>query len=145
MPNSTVVLTMALDGVHAQLAIPISELEPALHRDLSTMGDIVAVRPLLEAYLRSHIALGASDGAPWPMSITRIAVGADDHVSLEVTLRFGAPAPAPRLRLEYDAVSREIASHYVLVYRRDGESLRPIGRLQSPARNLVFARDPEAH
>ena len=144
MPNSTVVLTMERGGAQAQLLIPISELEAALRRDLSTMGQIVAAQPLLEAYLRTHVALGSSEGALWAMSVARMAVGTDDHVSLQVTLRFSSPAPAQHLRLEYDAVSREIASHYVLVYVRDREGLRALGRLQSPARNLVFARDHDA-
>ena len=138
--NSTVVLSVEPGAVGAQLALPLSELEPALRQNLSSITEIMAARLVLDAYLRSHVALGAPADKPWPMTVTRMSVGVGEHTSLEVTLRFAAPSGKlpTRLRLEYDVITREITGHYVLVFIRESPTLRPVGRLQSPARNLIF-------
>ena len=129
MPNSTVVIAPTPAGFTATVTIPLSELEAALgHRpDLDRPGP-------LETYLRAHISAASADGHPWPMTFERMAVEGGDHPALSLSLGFAKPeAAAAGATLRYDAVNHRVASHYVLVYRREGETLRPLGRLQSPA------------
>jgi len=130
MPNSTVVIAPTPAGLAAFVTIPLSELEAALGRrlDLDRRGP-------LETYLRAHISAVSEDGHPWAMTFERMAVEGADHPTLALTLDFAKPeGPASgAASLRYDAVNHRVASHYVLIYRREGETLRPLGRLQFPA------------
>jgi hypothetical protein len=131
MPNSTVVIRPVAAGIDAAVSIPLSELQAAIGGPVTVEGD---GRAALEAYIRDHVAVTGADARPWSLRITRLELAGGEHPA---SLEF-APAPdaAPRAAsLRYDAVNHRIASHYVLVWRRDagpGGALIPLGRLQFP-------------
>jgi len=132
MPNSTVVIAPTPAGLAATVTIPLSELEAALGSRVS-LDD----RRPLETYLRAHASVASADGRPWRMTFERLAVEDGDHPALSLTLAFAKPeGAAAAATLRYDAVNHRIASHNVLVYRRVGEDLVPLGRLQAPATTL---------
>lgn len=135
MPNSTVELTATANGLEAVVMVPLSELEAALGRPVARDA---SSRKALEPYLRAHIAVTGADGRRWPMGIMQQWTEGGEHPALGLVLRFPRPAgsAARGAQLRYDAVNHAIASHYALVYRRDGPDLIPLGRLQAPDTTL---------
>ena len=131
MPNSTVEVSATASGFEAVVMIPISELEAALGHAVPRGA---SGRDALEPYLRAHIAVMGADGRRWPMGIMQQWADGGEHPAVGLVLRFPRPAGAALqgARLRYDAVTHRIASHYVLVYRRVGADLIPLGRLQTP-------------
>ena len=132
MPNSSVVVQSSPGAVGVKLSIPLSELSAALGHPLRQDAE---GRAELARYLKDHAAVVGKDGRAWAPEIRALGGEDSDHPALVATLVFapprgGAGQPAS---LRYDAVSHHIASHYVLVYRRSGGELRPLGRVQSPA------------
>ena len=130
MPNSTVVVASTRRGVDAAVVIPLSELDAALGHAASPEAD----REDLEAYVRAHVSLVSADGRVWPLSIRGMTATGDEHPALALRLAFARPAGAKGpATLRYDAVIHRIASHYVLVYRRNWfGGLQPLTRLQFP-------------
>jgi hypothetical protein len=131
MPNSTVVVTSGAGGVEVSVAIPISELSAALGHPAGDAAE-------LARYLGDHAAVTGPDGRPWPAEVKAVGVDDSDHPALAAILVFTPPtgASGKGVALRYDAVTHRVASHYVLVYRRNGDELTPLGRLQAPATTL---------
>jgi hypothetical protein len=141
MPNSTVRLSAAGKAISAKIQIPLSELEAAIGRPV-TAAQVSAERSMLEAYLRDHMELKASDGRPWGMRIEALSAIRDhDHDLMEAKVRFSPPAGADQgIALVYDAVLHKVASHYALVYLDAGAAGEiPLARLQSPTIAVVVA------
>ncbi len=138
MPNSTVIIDASRPGrIGLTVTIPISELEAAAP-DQKATG-----RAGLEAFVHEHVRVRGSDQRDWIGTLTKVARPGGDHPQLRLFLRFtpakGAAQTAGQLR--YDAVIDQIASHYVLVYRREDGRLRPLSRLQPPDKTVDLAAD----
>ena len=134
MPNSTVVVQPVAAGIEATVSIPLSELQAATGGPVTVEGD---GRATLEAYVRAHVGVTGTDARPWDMRITRLELEGGEHPALALSLAFApAPGAAPRAAsLRYNAVTDRIASHCVLVWRREvgpGGALVPLARLQFP-------------
>ena len=127
MPNSTVVVQAAPGAVELVVSTPLSELSAA-------MGGSSA-REAAVRYLIQHAGVMGDDGRAWEVEVRDVR---DSHAALAATLTFtpAAGGSARASSLCYDAVTHRVASHYVLVYRRDGHALVPLGRLQSPTTTL---------
>lgn len=129
MPNSVLVVQTQAGLVELSASIPLSEL--------GAMGDV----PASEAgrYIARHAVVTGADGRLWPSEVRETRPGErDGHQTVDAILRFTAPPGGSdrAAMLRYDAVTHSVASHYVLVYRKVGEALAPLGRLQSPATEL---------
>ena len=129
MPNSTVIIEASAPGrIELAVAIPISELEAA------APGVISGDKARIEGFVREHVSVRGSDQRDWRGTLTTVAREGGDHPLLKLSLRFtpieGAAHTASQLR--YDALIDRIASHYVLVYRREGGRLVADVRLQAP-------------
>jgi hypothetical protein len=138
MPNSSVWVEQLPGSVQLTVSIPLSELAAVLGNGRK---DTAAFSASLLGYISDHASIVGSDGAPWTAELKDVA-SADgrngEHPIIVVLLAF-TPSPgasARPARLRYDAVNHRVASHYVLVYRRLGEDTVPLGRLQSPDREL---------
>lgn len=132
MPNSTVVVEQAAaQSVRLALSIPLSELAVALGRPDDPLSDDL---PELSRYLTQHVGIVGADGQSWLAKVETITRADDDHPVIAIILSFTRPpgASVSPASLRYDAVNHRVASHYVLVYRRVGDRLIPLGRLQSP-------------
>lgn len=130
MPHSTVVVRAGAREVELVASIPVSELRAA-------MGEASAREA--GAYVVRHAGVTGADGRGWRPVVRKVEPGeVDGHAVMSVRLGFTPPAGAATkpANLRYDAVTHRVASHYVLVYRRDGEALTPRGRLQSPTTEL---------
>jgi hypothetical protein len=130
MPHSTAVVRAGPGAVELTVSIPITELKAATDE-----------APAAEAgaYVARHAGVAGVDGRAWKAVVRVVEPSERDGIAvMAVTLAFAPPPDAARQAavLRYDAVTRRIASHYVLVYRRVGEDLVPLGRLQSPAATL---------
>lgn len=126
MPNSTVVAQLEAGGVDLVAYLPISELKAATDD-----------RPAADAgeYVLRHIDVVGADGGLWRKQATGAEADTRGGVAVMVVSLAFRPQPDgnPRAaRLRYDAVTHRIASHYVLVYRREGDTLVPLARLQTP-------------
>ena len=137
MPNSTLIIEASTPGrVELALAIPISELEAA------APGRIADDR--IEGFVRQHVGVRGVDQRAWLGTLTGFTRDGGDHPMLKLSVRFtptsGAAPTAGQLR--YDAVIDQIASHYVLVYRREGGGLRPVIRLQAPDTTVALDGRP---
>ena len=131
MPKSTVVVQARLGAVELAVSIPLSELSAALGHEPEAAE--------AGRYIAQHAGVTGADGRAWAAAVRDVHPDdVADHPVLAATLVFTPPAgaSAKAVRLRYDAVSHRIASHYVLVYRRDGGALAPLGRLQPPAVTL---------
>ncbi len=136
MPNSTVVVEqVSSQSVRLRLSIPLSELAAAIGRPVDSRAE---GRPELSRYLTQHVAVVGADGEPWLAKLGDLAGAEGDHPVIVIEMNFSPPpgASAPPVSLRYDTVTHRVASHYVLVYRRVGDKLVPLGRLQSPAITL---------
>jgi hypothetical protein len=130
MPNSTLVVQMGPGDVELVASIPISELKAATDE-----------APASEAggYVVRHAAVIGADGRGWVPLVREVAPGdLDGYAIMSVRLGFSPPADgaSQAAGLKYDAVTHRIASHFVLVFRRTGDGLVPLGRLQSPTTEL---------
>ena len=136
MPNSSVVVEqVSQQSVRLGLTIPLSELAVALGRPDDARADVLLDLP---RYLNQHVGVVGADGQSWRARVESIAPADDDHPVVAVMLNFTPPtaASAPPASLRYDVVTHRVASHYALVYRRVGDKLVPLGRLQSPVTTL---------
>ena len=136
MPNSTVVVEqVSPQSVRLDLSIPLSELAVALGRADGAPVDVLLDLP---RYLNQHVGVLGADGQPWIARIEDTGAADGDHPAIAIKMSFGPPpgALARPASLRYDAVTHRVASHYALVYRRVGDQLVPLGRLQSPAITL---------
>jgi hypothetical protein len=131
MPNSTLVVELLQGAVRLVARIPPSELGAVLERG----------RPA-DRYVGEHADIFGADGRTWTAEVGPVAASsAREHPGVVVELLFKPPvgAATKAATLRYDAVNHRVASHYVLVYRRIGEQLVPLGRLQSPATELKLS------
>ncbi|WP_430422507.1 hypothetical protein [Phenylobacterium sp.] len=130
MPHSTVVAQVSPGGVQLVADLPISELKAATDdRPAADAGD----------YILRHADIVGADGRTWRKRASAAEAGARDGVAvMTVTVTFTAPpgGAVQARRLRYDAILHRIASHVVRVYRREGEALIPMSRLQSPTIEL---------
>lgn len=130
MPSSTAVAQLEAGGVHLVVYLPISELKAATDDGpAANAGE----------YVLRHVDVVGADGRIWRKQATGAEADTRDGVAVMVVSLAFKPHPDgnPRAaRLRYDAVNHRIASHYVLVYRREGDTLVPLARLQSPTTEL---------
>jgi hypothetical protein len=126
MPNSTLVVELLEGAVRLVATIPTSELAAVLERDRGA-----------DRYVGDHADIVGADGRTWTAAVGPVAA-ARGHPGVVVELLFRPPTGASTraASLRYDAVNHRVASHHVLVYRRDGDALAPLGRLQSPVTEL---------
>lgn len=130
MPNSTVVVQVKPGAVDLVAFVPISELKAATDD-----------RPAAGAgrYVLEHSDVVGLDGRAWRKQLGAVEADTRGGVAvMTVSLSFAPPPDgAPQAAsLRYDAVTHRIASHFVLVYRRVGDALVPLARLQSPTAEL---------
>lgn len=130
MPNSTVVAQLKAGGLDLVAYLPISELKAATDDG-----------PAADAgeYVLRHVDVVGADGRTWRKQATAAEADTRDGVAvMVVSVTFARPpdSHARAARLRYDAVTHRIASHFVLVYRREGDALVPLARLQAPATEL---------
>ena len=133
MPNSTVVVEQASSqAVRLSLTIPLSELAVAIGGPDNPRADVL---PELSRYLGKHVGVIGADGQSWLAKFEDMASADGEHPVIVIVLSFTPPPGASALpaSLRYDAVNHRVTSHYALVYRRAGDKLVPLGRLQSPA------------
>ena len=129
MPNSTVIIEASAPGrIELAVAIPISELEAA------APGVISGDKARIQGFVREHVSVRGVDQRAWLGTLTRATRDDGDHALLKLSVRFTPSSGAASTpgQLHYDAIIDRIASHYVLVYSRDGSRLRPLVRLQAP-------------
>ena len=137
-PNSVVSLDFTARSVHAELRVPLSELDYAEAAEIP--GEA------FPTYLLRHVAAETPDGARWRVqlrSVRRIDdAGHDCWVAL---LDLTPPAGGSTRDLVFidDAVTHEVRNHVVTVLARsdaaaagDAPALRVLGLLQFPARRL---------
>lgn len=130
MPNSTVEAQIDPGEIRLVAYVPVSELKAAT--DDQPAGEA-------GAYVLAHVDILGADGRAWRKRATEASADTRDGVAvMTVGVTFTAPAGAAHhaARLRYDAVIHRIASHVVLVYRRDGAALVPLARLQAPTTEL---------
>lgn len=149
MPSSSVSVEILPASVRLAVLIPWSEMDAALG---SLSGGAAEVETKVRGYLLEHAVIRGADGRSWIGEFAGISSGhagglptsGHGHPFLVAILNFtpavGASAKATTLR--YDAVNHRVASHYALVYRKVGEVLTPLGRLQSPATELKLPPTP---
>jgi len=132
MPNSTVVLQAAPGSVTLDIAIPISELKAAT--DGAPAGDV-------GLYVAKHAGVTGADGRAWRVEARDVRPDTRDGEAVMALTLVCTPSPegsAKATTLRYDAVNHRIASHFVLIYRTDGERLTPLVRLQAPAAEVAL-------
>jgi hypothetical protein len=125
MPNSVVTLDVGEHAITGEIVIPLIELDLALGTDFSSdsAAKLPAGEMQLREYLADHLSLAAPDGAPWTVSVGKIAVGEETGAAAEpyaellanVALTPPANAPVRQFTLTYDAVMHQVATHYALV------------------------------
>jgi len=130
MPYSTAIVQTTAGAVELTVFVPITELKAATDE-----------APAAEAgtYVARHAAVTGADGRAWQIDVRAVKPSERDGVAvMAVTVAFAPPpgAAGQAASLRYDAVTHRIASHHVRVYRRVGEGLVPLGRLQSPTTEL---------
>lgn len=132
MPNSTVIVQLKPGAVDLVAYMPITELKAATDdRPADQAG----------AYVLQHADVVGADGRPWGKQLGVVEADTRDGVAvMSVTVAFAPPpgAASHAVGLRYDAIIHRVASHFVLVYRRQGEALSPLMRLQSPVSELVL-------
>jgi hypothetical protein len=131
-PQSTVIVQVEAGAVELVAFVPITELKAAT-------DDAPAAEA--GAYVARHAAVTGADGRAWPVEVRAVEPGERDAVAvMAVTLAFrpAAGATGRPQSLRYDAVNHRIASHHVRVYRRVGDEVIPLGRLQSPTSELAL-------
>lgn len=150
MPTTTVQLDLHPRYVAAELALPLNELQAATGWKL--VGNPQALTQYgsaARAYLSRHLALSASDGAAWTVSIgepklsaaQQAEAGAYQQFVIAARLTPPAGASVRDFTLQYDAIVREVKTHTVLVsVRRDWErGLNDAGGQQSVEVGVIRA------
>lgn len=154
-PQSEVLLEGRAGSVHAELTLPLAELELAFARPLvEPPAAGAAGRPVLPsdadvaAYLAAHIRPVSPDGRAWVVKVDGLRwlldAGPADLVA-SMTLRPPAGAPLDRFTFGDDAIAHHVNSHLTVVALRAAPDApaRVLGTLHFGQRSLeVRGADP---
>jgi hypothetical protein len=124
MPKSAVFLDFRSQGIEAELRLPIDRLQVALRHggsgedapDAAAM--LGAARARVAAYVLGHVQAATRAGAPWSVRLLTLQEEMPDGIeTLVARLALTPPAGAQAdvVRLHYDAIDRELATHTALV------------------------------
>lgn len=141
-PQSEVLLESRPDGIHAELVLPLDQLQLALP------GGLPAGDAEMAAYLAAHIRPVAPDGRAWVVKVERLRwqwsrQPADLLASM--TLRPPAGAPLDRFTFGDDAIAHQVPSHLTVVALRSAPDApsRLLGTLHFGQRSIeVRGADP---
>lgn len=125
MPNSVVLLKVNHDYIHAELQIPLSELQAAIGHSVndSSAGLVDRLGPQLRAYLLDHVRPKTQQGVLWQVIVGTLAVqetrndinGVYRELIAHLTLVPPAGADVRHFILDYDAVLHQVVTHKILV------------------------------
>ncbi|GAB3564003.1 hypothetical protein GCM10027578_08730 [Spirosoma luteolum] len=124
MPNSAVLLDIHRTGIDAELQIPLVELQSAWGHAVNDSSARLVERlgPALRAYLRAHVRPMTMTGAPWTVSVGRLAVVETQNpingVYRELTAHLHLTPPGGQVRqflFGYDVVLHQVMTHTILV------------------------------
>lgn len=130
MPNTVLVMQIGSGRVEFVAYVPISELKAATHGEPAGAAG---------RYLLEHAEVIGADGRAWRKALGPVEPDTRDGLAVMTVTAIFLPPPGSAQKaaaLRYDAVNHRIASHFVLVYRRVGEALVPLARLQMPTTDL---------
>lgn len=125
MPNSVLLLDIKSDKVHAELQLPLNELELAIGHDVNRNPDHLVERlgPLLRAYILSHVHPVSLDGKAWSVAIADLLVQpvqqsqSGPYKELTVHLLLSPPSGSSTRQfiLNYDVIIHQVVTHFALV------------------------------
>ena len=115
-PHSYVLLDLRSRDVAAELRLPVSELESALHRKLASEQAGVAQQEAaaIRAQITSYLHATTRDGARWTVDVGELGYRVDDEVpfvTVQVHLTPPAGASPQVFVLDYDVISHEVVNH----------------------------------
>ncbi len=125
MPNSVVLLKVYSDSIHAELQIPLVELQSAWGRAVndSAAGLVQRLGPELRDYLKSHIRPQSPDGRFWDVSVGDMKVSETQNpmtgVYRELVVQVQLVPPVlesvRKFTFHYDVVLHQVVTHQILV------------------------------
>ncbi len=115
-PHSLVLLDLRAHDVGAELRLPVSELEVALHEKLLAERAAVVQQEgsAIRAQVVDFLHAQTRDGAPWTVDVGELAYRVDDEVpfvTVQVRLAPPAGASAQSFVLDYDVITHDVVNH----------------------------------
>jgi len=147
MPNSALLLDIKSTEVVAELQLPLSELQLAFGKDLTSNSKraVEVNKRELEAYILSHMHPLSVKGGAWKVAITgmqvqnavQTATGPYQELTVQLVLAPPAGAGTRNFMLNYDVIVHQVVTHKAIVaIRQDweqgqyGESTTEIGVIE---------------
>jgi len=124
MPNSTLALRVEAKGIRLSLAMPLSELTPALGTELSENKPLTAPnKALVQSYVLAHLRIINSNNVWMPIDISQIALantkdsirGVYSEITVEGFIEDANAHDWPYFTIHSDIIVHQVPNHAIMV------------------------------
>jgi len=142
-PGSAVMLDFHRDGVMAELALPLEELQISFKQPLlaQTNAILTKYQAGLKDYIRAHINPETPDGRKWTVEVQELGTQLEQppfDLLARVWLQPPAGASVRKFVFNYSVINHAIMSHNALVYVRNDWDTAIFSGKPEPIGNLLY-------